>query len=137
MVSNYKYVLVIALTIAGSLFVYKSCTTDIPSIPGLGIKVPSIGGPAKPTVHNNTSTVTTVVTKPNGETVATTTIVDKTIVNPPRRLRIDLGVSVPYNDVKGAQTYDLGLSYRIMDHLWVGGAVYSDKKIGLRIGVEL
>ena len=131
--SNYKYVLVMGLTIVGSLLVYKSCTTDIPNISGLGIKVPIIGGPAKPTVHNNTTT--TVVSKPDGTT--TTVIVDKTVTNKPRSLRLDLGVSVPYNDVKGAQTYDLGLSYRIMDHLWVGGAIYSDKKIGLRIGVEL
>lgn len=134
---NYIYVATMTLTIAGSLFVYKSCTTGVPSIAGIGIKVPIIGGPAKPTVHNNTSTVTTVVTKPNGETVATTTTVDKTVVNPPRRLRIELGAAVPYNNIKAAPTYDLGVSYRVFEHVWLGGAVYSDKKVGFRIGVDL
>jgi len=132
--SNYKFVLGMVFTIAGSLFVYKSCTIGVPNISGLGtldLKKPAF----KPKVTTKVDTTTTIVSSPGGTT--TTTIVDKTIVDAPRRLRIDIGIATDGLQPKAAPIYDLGVSYRIFDHVWVGGAVYSDKKVGLRVGVEL
>ena len=132
---NYLFVLACVICIAGGLFVYNSCKTLPQNIPIVGNIVPSLGKP-KPTTHNNTTTTTTTTVKP-GETTTTTVIVDKSVTNAPRRLRIDIGVATPWLTPKGPQTYDLGVSYRIFDHVWGGGAVYSDKKVGLRVGVEL
>jgi hypothetical protein len=126
----------VVFTIAGSLFVYKSCTKLPENLPGLGNIVPIIGGKPKPTTHNNTTTTTTTTVKP-GETTTTTVIIDKTVTNPARRLRIDIGVATDGLQLKAAKVYDVGISYRIFDHVWVGGAVYSDKRVGLRVGVEL
>ncbi len=131
---NYIFVAGMVVTIAGSLFVYKSCTTEIPNIGPLGTLI-SNNVTIKPKPTTQVNTTTTTVVKPDGST--TTTVIDKTVINAPRRLRIDVGMSTPWLQPKGPQTYDLGLSYRVFEHVWVGGTVYSDKKVGLRVGVEL
>jgi hypothetical protein len=131
---NYMFVAAMTLVIAMFIFVYKSCSVDVPNIGPLGTLIPNNATiKPKPTTHVNTTTTTVV--KPDGST--TTTIVDKTVINAPRRLRIDAGMSTPWLQPKGPKTYDIGLHYRILDHVWLGGTVDSDKNIGVRVGVEL
>ena len=125
---NYLFVITVVGVVVSGILVYKTVTP-----PQLTSSVVS-SVLSKPKPSTKVDTVTVIRITPDG--TSTTTITDKTTVNAPRKNRVDVGVSIPYNDIKGPKVYDISLSRQVIENVWVGGTVFSDKKIGLKVGIE-
>jgi hypothetical protein len=128
---TYLYVATMIAIIGVGLLTYKCNTFSLPD--GVNSKEPSLASKMKKKLKK----VTTITTKPDGSSETIITEERESVKEVSKRNnRIDVSIKRSYDRIKELSVYEATYSRRVLDSVWLGVGVGSDKTAHVKAGVE-
>jgi hypothetical protein len=128
---TYLYVATMIAIIGVGLVTYKCVTVNVPD--GINSKESS----AASKLRKKLKKVTTTTTKPDGSSETIITEEKESVKEVSKRNnRIDVSIKRSYDRIKELSVYEATYSRRVLDSVWLGVGVGSDKTAHVKAGVE-